>query len=139
MLNNILAGVTNQSWFIIIALVLIFGVIVIAVILVRKYSKHFKSDEKPKSDREIAEEEVNRILVDVEDEETKKEMEEASKEAYKASKEEKPSAVEALQEEMSRTVEPIGDEQAALAMEEYRKAHPEEERDALKGSEKEGE
>ena len=136
---NTLSSITSQPWFIIVMLLAIFGIIVIAVILVKKYSKHFKSDEKPKSDREIAEEEVNRILVDIEeDDEAKKEMEEASKKIKKKSKEIKPSEEEILQDEMNRTVEPVEDAKALEAMDEYAKNHPEEAETAIEESEKEG-
>ena len=40
----------------------VFAVIVIAVILIKKYTKVFKSDEKPKSEKEVAKEELDRIL-----------------------------------------------------------------------------
>ena len=51
-----------------IILVAVFGVIVLAVILIKKNVKFFKSDEKPKSDREIAAEELDRLLQPIEDE-----------------------------------------------------------------------
>ena len=50
-------------------LVAVFGVIVIAVILIKRHVSIFKSDEKPKSDREIAAEELDRLLQPIEDEE----------------------------------------------------------------------
>ena len=50
-----------------ILLVALFGVIVIIVILLKKHVKIFKSDEKPKSDKEIAAEELDRLLEPVED------------------------------------------------------------------------
>lgn len=48
-------------------LVLFFGIIVIVVILLKKHVKIFKNDEKPKSDKEIAAEELDRLLQPVED------------------------------------------------------------------------
>lgn len=45
----------------------IFGVIVVAVILLKKYTKLFKSDEKPKSEKEIAAEELDRLLQPIEE------------------------------------------------------------------------
>ena len=46
----------------------VFAVIVIAVILVKKYTKVFKSDEKPKSEKEVAREELDRVLEPIDDE-----------------------------------------------------------------------
>ena len=50
-----------------IILVAVFGLIVLLVIMLKKHVKWFKSDEKPKSDKEIAQEELDRILEPVED------------------------------------------------------------------------
>lgn len=77
-------------WLIIIILVAFFGLVVLAVFLVRKYSKAFQSDEKPKSVDEVAAEEVDRVLEDVEDEEVAAKMQEyvEAEEAEKAEKEE---------------------------------------------------
>ena len=61
----ILADSMSFIWPII--LLAVFGVIVVAVILVKRHVSVFKSDEKPKSDEEIAQEELNRILEPVED------------------------------------------------------------------------
>lgn len=129
-----LDGITSQSWFILLMLLLGFGVIVFAVIMVRRYSKHFKSLEKPKSDKEIAEEEVNRLLVDVEDEKTKEEMEEAARAIEKNAKkkEQAPSPEEAAAEEVSRLTESVSDPALEKAMAEYAKSHPEEEKEAEK-------
>ena len=71
-----LDSVTSAPWFIIIALLLFFGVIVLVVILVKRHSKAFKSEEKPKSEKEISDEEVNRMLEDVDDPNAQKAMEE---------------------------------------------------------------
>ena len=46
--------------------------IVGVVIFLKRHLKAFKSDEKPKSDREIAAEELNRILQPIEEEEENK-------------------------------------------------------------------
>ncbi|MBR1846096.1 MAG: hypothetical protein IJ787_00025 [Bacilli bacterium] len=54
-----------------------FGLIVLLVILLKRHVKVFKSDEKPKSDKEIAAEELDRILEPVEELEPKVEEEEA--------------------------------------------------------------
>lgn len=94
---------------IVLVLVAIFGVIVLGVILVKKYVPAFKNTDKPKSEKEIAEEEVDRLVVDVEEGLTEKKEDEAAKEAAKAVKKEakevkegKPSEEEALQYEMDR-------------------------------------
>ena len=60
----------------VIILVAVFGVIVLAVILIKRKVKFFHTDEEKKSDREIAEEELNRILQPIEDEETSKQVSE---------------------------------------------------------------
>ncbi|MDY5441066.1 MAG: hypothetical protein SPG64_02440 [Candidatus Enteromonas sp.] len=59
--------------------VIIFGVfalIVLIVIIVKKHVKTFQSDEKPKSDREVAAEELDRILEPIEDESAQRQMHE---------------------------------------------------------------
>lgn len=56
------------DWLIPVILVAAFGVIVIIVILLRKYAPMFKSDEQPPSPKEVAEEELNRILQPIEEE-----------------------------------------------------------------------
>lgn len=47
-------------------LVAVFGLIVLLVMMLKKHVKWFKSDEKPKSDKEIAQEELDRLLEPVE-------------------------------------------------------------------------
>ena len=113
-------------WYVL-GLVAIFGVIVLAVILIKKYGKHFKNDEKPKSDKEIAEEEVKRMVVDVDDE-TAEKMDEVSKElAEKSAKDAtKPEEKEVAAEEVSRATRPVEDEESAKAMAKYAAEHPEE-------------
>ena len=59
--------ITENPWLLILILLLAFGVIVLAVILVRKYSPHFKSTELLKSDEEIAKEEVDRLIESMDD------------------------------------------------------------------------
>ena len=51
-----------------IILVAVFGIIVLVVVLVKRKVKFFQNDEKPKSDREIAAEELDRILEPIEEE-----------------------------------------------------------------------
>ena len=87
----------SSPLFITIALVVFFGIIVIAVILVKKYVKPFQNTEKPKSDREIAEEEVNRLVTDITDEDTIKQMTDAARELEKDS--DKPTEEEVAEEE----------------------------------------
>lgn len=64
------------SWLIPIIIVGVFGVIVLAVIIIKKNVKAFKTEEKPKSDKEIAQEEMNRLLVSVDDPEVEAQMKE---------------------------------------------------------------
>ncbi len=62
-----------------IILVAVFGVIVLIVILLKRHVSIFKSDEKPPSSREVAEEELNRILRPIEEDVPVKDEEEESK------------------------------------------------------------
>ncbi|MCQ2799457.1 MAG: hypothetical protein MJ228_01665 [Bacilli bacterium] len=118
------ASFTDSPLFITIALVVFFGIIVIAVMLLKKYAKPFMSDEKPKSDKEIAEEEVNRILTDITDEAALSQMNAAIEEVSKG--EIKPTEEEVLEEEMARTTEEVLDPETAKAMAQYALEHPEE-------------
>jgi len=70
----------NLGWLIPLILLLFFGAIVLIVILIKKYAKPFKSDEKPKSEKEIAAEELDRVLQPIEDEKTKAEMDKFNQE-----------------------------------------------------------
>ena len=79
------ASFFESPLFITIALVVFFGIIVLGVILVKKYVKPFQNQEKPKSDKEIAEEEVNRLVTDITDEATLEQMNEAARELEKDS------------------------------------------------------
>lgn len=101
------------SWLIIIILLAIFGSIVVAVILLRKYAKPFKSTEKPKSDKEVAQEEVARLTQELEEGEY-----EAAKER-KERKDGKPTEEEAREEEIARMTRPVEDEKIAKEMEEF--------------------
>lgn len=105
-------GITERPILLIVILVAVFGVIVLAVILIRKYSPHFKNTETLKSEKEIAEEEVNRLIVDIEEEPTK------DKDA--------PSEEEALAYEMNQILRESDDENYQKQAEEYAKEHPEE-------------
>ncbi|MBQ9458041.1 MAG: hypothetical protein IJU64_06065 [Bacilli bacterium] len=63
----------NNQWWWALVIVGIFIVIVGLVILLKRHLKAFKSDEKPKSEKEIAAEELSRILQPVEEENTDQE------------------------------------------------------------------
>ena len=76
-----------------IILVAVFGLIVLLVIMLKKHVKWFKSDEKPKSDKEIAQEELDRILEPVE------ELKPADDEEEEAPAEEEPRPEEAPSDE----------------------------------------
>ena len=110
----IYASSLDGLWYVL-GLVAIFGVIVLAVILIKKYWKPFKNEEKPKSDKEIADEEVKRMVVDVDDE-TAQQMDEASKELVEKSKEDKPEEKEVVAEEVDRATRPVENEETAKAM-----------------------
>lgn len=107
-------------------LVIIFGVIVLGVILLKKYVKIFQNEEGPKSDKEIAEEEVRRVLTEITDEDTLRAMETAAVELEKDSEEDRPTDEEILEEEMARTTEEVLDEETIKAMQKYAEEHPEE-------------
>ena len=62
----------SSQWWWALVILGIFVVIVGVVIFLKRHLKAFKSDEKPKSDREIAAEELNRILQPIEEEEENK-------------------------------------------------------------------
>ena len=118
------ASFFESPLFITIALVVFFGIIVLGVILVKKYVKPFQNQEKPKSDKEIAEEEVNRLVTDITDEATLEQMNEAARELEKDS--DKPTEEEVAEEEVSRATKEVADEATAEAMRRYAEEHPEE-------------
>ncbi len=103
------------AWLFPIIIVVFFGLIAGGVFLVRKYAKPFKNDEKPKTDKEIAEEEVSRLTQEL----NEQEYEEAKE--RKAKKEGKPTEEEALQEELSRMIKPVEDEKTIKEMEDFTK------------------
>ena len=109
---NLYTWLTDNPIFLVLILVGGFGVIVLAIILVRKFVPAFKNTEQPKSEKEIAEEEVKRLVVDVEEESKKKEP--------------PVSEEEALDYEMSRVLEESNDPDYQAQSEEYQKEHPEE-------------
>ena len=55
-MTHIINAYAMATWLVPVILVAVFGVIVIAVILLKRHVKFFQSDEKPKSDKEIASE-----------------------------------------------------------------------------------
>lgn len=115
---TILSGM--PAWLFPILIVVIFGVIALGVFLLRKYAKPFKSDEKPKTDKEIAQEEVARLTQELDEEEY-----EAAKDR-KERKNGKPTEEEAREEELARMTRPVEDENAAKEMEEFDKNNKEE-------------
>lgn len=123
---RIYADLMENPLFITLGLVVVFGVIVLGVILLKKYVKVFQNDEGPKSDKEIAAEEVNRVLTEVTDEETLRAMASAAKELEKDSEDGRPTDNEILEEEMARTTEEVLDEETVKAMQKYAEEHPEE-------------
>ena len=64
---------------IIIILVAFFGLIVLAVILVKKFVKPLQINKPEINEEEALKEELDRVLVPIEDEEIQKQMDEAAK------------------------------------------------------------
>lgn len=73
---NALASNNMAPVIIILCLVGFFGLIVLLVILLKKHVPGLKNEEKPKSDKEIAKEELDRLLEKVDDPEAEKSLEE---------------------------------------------------------------
>lgn len=113
----ILSSIADSPIFFILIILAFFGLIVLAVIMVKKYVKPFQNTEEKKTDEEIAQEELNRVLVDFEEE---------TKADAKAVEDGAPTEEEALDDTMARTLGEIDDPEAIKAMEEWAKAHPEE-------------
>lgn len=67
------------EWAWVLALVGFFGIIVVGVILVKKYFKPLQINKPDVDEKEAAKEELDRILVPIEDEDLKKQMDEAAK------------------------------------------------------------
>lgn len=74
MKTNVILSSSFPAWVVPVLIVGIFGVIVLIVILLKKHVKLFQSHEQPKSDKEVAAEELDRLLEPVEDPEAKKQM-----------------------------------------------------------------
>lgn len=86
-MTHIVNAYAMATWLVPVILVAVFGAIVIAVILLKRHVKFFQSDEKPKSDKEIASEELDRLLEPVE--ELKEDVaDEEAKEESKSDKDE---------------------------------------------------
>ncbi len=120
---------TSNPWLIILILLAVFGALVLVVILIKKYSPHFQNTDKLKSEEEIAKEEVDRLIVPMDEE--NKSLEEVKEERKNTiDRSIKPSEEEAASYESHRaTVK--ADESLRKQMEEYAKAHPEEEAIAI--------
>ena len=93
----IFTPVFEQPWFIILVLLLFFGIIVFAVIMLKRHSSLFKSDEAPKNEEEVVREELDRVLETVEDEKTAEQM--ANFDQEEAIKDEVPEEGEELGED----------------------------------------
>ncbi|GEM_PF-6010393 len=113
----LLSSIADSPIFFILIILAFFGLIVLAVIMVKRYVKPFQNTEEKKTDEEIAQEELNRVLVDFEEE---------TKADAKAVEDGAPTEEEALDDTMARTLGEIEDPEAIKAMEEWAKAHPEE-------------
>ena len=74
-----LANTPFPSWLIVIILVAFFGLIVATVIIVKRFVKPLQIDKPDMKEEDAIQEELDRLLVPVEDEEIKKQMDEAAK------------------------------------------------------------
>ena len=73
---SVVASSNMAPVIVILCLVGFFGLIVLLVILLKKHVPGLKNEEKPKSDKEIAKEELDRLLEKVDDPEAEKSLEE---------------------------------------------------------------
>jgi len=71
----VLNAITSNPYFILAVILLVFGGIAILVYFLRKIIPGFKEKEEIVSEEQAVEEELERVLVTIEDEETKKQME----------------------------------------------------------------
>ena len=72
-MNNLLSYLpflasNEPQWWWLFLILGIFIVIVVVVIIVKRHVKVFQSEEKPKTDKEIAQEELDRLLQPIEEE-----------------------------------------------------------------------
>ena len=74
-----LANTQFPSWLIVVILVAFFGLIVATVIIVKRFVKPLQIDKPDIKEEDAIQEELDRLLVPVEDEEIKKQMDEAAK------------------------------------------------------------
>ena len=72
-------NVLNQPWMILLLIIVFFGLIVLAIILVKRFVINKNKKVEPRPEEEVREEELNRILEPITDEESLKAMEEADK------------------------------------------------------------
>ncbi len=76
---NLLAKGEFPPFLIVIILVAFFGLIVLGVILVKKFVKPLQINKPEIKEEDAIQEELDRVLVPIEDEEIKKQMDEAAK------------------------------------------------------------
>ena len=76
---KILAKGDFPPFLIVIILVAFFGLIVLGVILVKKFVKPLQINKPEIKEEDAIQEELDRVLVPIEDEEIKKQMDEAAK------------------------------------------------------------
>lgn len=74
----LLAG-TGGAWWVLPVILGFFILLVGAIILVKRHVKVFKNEEKPKTKEEIAQEELDRLLVPIEEQPEAKPEEEEEK------------------------------------------------------------
>ncbi len=88
-MKNYLSALASSTNSIIIILVLVgfFALVVLLVIVLKRHVPGLKNNEKPKSDKEIAKEELDRVLEKVEDPEAEKQMQAFEEEKNKDKKE----------------------------------------------------
>lgn len=83
MINLLNALASTNTLVILLVLVGFFALIVLLVIVLKRHLPGLKNQEKPKSDKEIAKEELDRILETVDDPETEKQMQDFEAEKNK--------------------------------------------------------
>ena len=76
---NLLAKGDFPPFLIVIILVAFFGLIVLGVILVKRFVKPLQINKPEIKEEDAIQEELDRVLVPIEDEEIKKQMDEAAK------------------------------------------------------------
>jgi type IV secretory pathway VirB10-like protein len=137
----VLDFLTENPWLFTLIILAIFGVIVLAVILAKKYIPAFKSKETPKSDQEIAEEEVKRLTEPMDEETAAKNAPADEKKPDEGKDEKKPEDVppsrrDAAEFESKRATEEA-DEDFQKQAEAYQKAHEAEDKAALEKADSE--